>query len=141
MQCRMRKLSASISSAAYSLVCGSDCDLSCGVCRMSALYKGVLQWHWCRYRMERPSHSSCVCAPQSPALAPLLLQVGGTYARPMLLPPEVAIGAFGRVRVSPTHTHTQPCQLLNCVTHVEGVAQFTDGDSMLGGRHIVHLLV
>ena len=33
------------------------------------------------------------------------VQVGGTYARPMLLPPEVAIGAFGRIRVSPAHTH------------------------------------
>ena len=29
----------------------------------------------------------------------LFFQVGGTYARPMLLPPEVAIGAFGRVQV------------------------------------------
>ena len=28
------------------------------------------------------------------------LQVGGTYARPMLLPPEVAIGAFGKIQVN-----------------------------------------
>ncbi len=26
-------------------------------------------------------------------------QVGGTYAKPMVLPPEVAIGAFGKVQV------------------------------------------
>lgn len=32
--------------------------------------------------------------------------VGGTYARPMLLPPEVAIGAFGRVRKLPRYTDT-----------------------------------
>jgi len=28
-----------------------------------------------------------------------LSQIGGTYARPMLLPPEVAIGAFGKIHV------------------------------------------
>ena len=28
------------------------------------------------------------------------VQIGGTYTRPMLLPPEVAIGAFGKVQVS-----------------------------------------
>ena len=27
-------------------------------------------------------------------------QIGGTYNRPMLLPPEVVIGAFGKVQVS-----------------------------------------
>ncbi len=31
----------------------------------------------------------------------LLLQIGGTYTRPMLLPPQVAIGAFGKIHVLP----------------------------------------
>ncbi|XP_065905248.1 lipoamide acyltransferase component of branched-chain alpha-keto acid dehydrogenase complex, mitochondrial-like [Dysidea avara] len=30
--------------------------------------------------------------------------IGGTYARPMLLPPEVAIGAFGKIHVLPRFT-------------------------------------
>ena len=37
-------------------------------------------------------------------------QIGGTYAKPMLLPPEVAIGAFGRVQV---HVHVQ-CHVYRC---------------------------
>jgi 2-oxoisovalerate dehydrogenase E2 component (dihydrolipoyl transacylase) len=27
------------------------------------------------------------------------LQIGGTYAKPVIMPPEVAIGAIGRVQV------------------------------------------
>ena len=140
MQCRMRKLSASISSAAYSLVCGLDCDLSCAVCRMSALYKGELQWHWCRYWIERPSHSflrMCTSVPcPCPAAATGWWNVCSTHAAP-------TGGCHWCFWEGPgeSHAHTQPCQLLNCVTHVEGVAQFTDGGCMLGGRHIVHLLV
>ena len=30
------------------------------------------------------------------------LQIGGTYAKPVIMPPEVAIGAIGRLQVS-TH--------------------------------------
>ena len=37
----------------------------------------------------------------------------------MLLPPEVAIGAFGRVRVSPTRT--QPCTDMPAAEHVAHV--------------------
>ena len=28
-----------------------------------------------------------------------VLQIGGTYARPVILPPEVAIGAIGKIQV------------------------------------------
>lgn len=28
------------------------------------------------------------------------LQIGGTYAKPVILPPEVAIGALGKIQVS-----------------------------------------
>ena len=28
------------------------------------------------------------------------LQIGGTYAKPVIMPPEVAIGAIGRLQVS-----------------------------------------
>ena len=34
--------------------------------------------------------------------------IGGTYSDPMLLPPSVAIGAFGRVQVC-THIHVHTC--------------------------------
>lgn len=39
----------------------------------------------------------CMAIHNSPSYC---LQVGGTYARPMLLPPEVAIGAFGKIQVN-----------------------------------------
>ena len=29
----------------------------------------------------------------------LSLQIGGTYARPVIIPPEVAIGALGKIQV------------------------------------------
>lgn len=28
-----------------------------------------------------------------------LMQIGGTYAKPIILPPEVAIGALGKIQV------------------------------------------
>lgn len=31
----------------------------------------------------------------------MYLQIGGTYARPVILPPEVAIGALGKLQVRP----------------------------------------
>ena len=32
----------------------------------------------------------------------VLLQIGGTYAKPVLMPPQVAIGAIGRIQVCST---------------------------------------
>ena len=29
-----------------------------------------------------------------------IFQIGGTYARPLIMPPEVAIGALGKISVS-----------------------------------------
>lgn len=29
-----------------------------------------------------------------------MFQIGGTYAKPVILPPEVAIGAIGKIQVS-----------------------------------------
>lgn len=30
----------------------------------------------------------------------MIFQIGGTYAKPVILPPEVAIGAIGKIQVS-----------------------------------------
>lgn len=39
-------------------------------------------------------------------LCMLFIKVGGTYTKPLLLPPEVAIGGFGRIQVHiPTYVH------------------------------------
>lgn len=42
-------------------------------------------------------------------------QIGGTYAKPVILPPEVAIGALGKIQVSrgqTEHTHRLRCVLV-----------------------------
>ena len=50
---------------------------------------------------------------------PSSLQIGGTYARPLVLPPQVCIGAFGKLQVSTETIHwSQNCFLV--VNHCIG---------------------
>jgi len=41
--------------------------------------------------------------------------IGGTYAKPVILPPEVAIGALGKIRTVPRYVGGEllPCQVMN----------------------------
>ena len=53
------------------------------------------------------------------------MQIGGTYAKPVILPPEVAIGAIGRIQVCFT------------LTRVAGIAFSADFPPMWPGSILV----